>query len=440
VRKAQLITNPNQSPLTNMKEETTMANEVTLSYELNKNYFWVSDESQLAYLLIDIKPNAGHASATAPLNLCLVMDRSASMKGAKIENVKKAIHNIIDRMGSEDYLSLVSFNEESEVLVPVQPVIAKDTLKDIVNELTPRNGTAISTGMKVGMDELKKNLADNRINRMILLTDGQTYGDEDDCYTLACEAADKGILITALGVGDQWYEEVLDTIAEKSYGKSDYIAAPDDIITIFQEEMTSLEKVFAQSAMITLRLSEDVQLRKIYRVIPNISELEIMNISERDVSINLGEINSDQGQSLLAEIIMTPRQSGMFRISQAELVYDVPGENLFQQKVRKDIVAEFSNDETMCKKINPRVMNMAERASAYDLQTRAIEQAASGDISGATRKLRAAATRLLNLNEKDLAETALNEALNLAQKGSMSSTGTKKLRYETRKLTRRLVL
>lgn len=82
---------------------------------------------------------------------------------------------------------------------------------------------------------------------------------------------------------------------------------------------------------------------------------------------------------------------------------------------------------------------MAERASAYDLQTRAIEQAASGDISGATKKLRTAATRLLNMDEKDLAETALSEALNLSQKGSMSSTGTKKLRYETRKLTRRLV-
>ncbi len=84
-------------------------------------------------------------------------------------------------------------------------------------------------------------------------------------------------------------------------------------------------------------------------------------------------------------------------------------------------------------------MNMAERVSAYDLQTRAIEQAASGDVSGATQKLRAAATRLLNLNETELAETALNEALNLSKQGRMSSTGTKKLRYETRKLTRRLV-
>lgn len=416
-----------------------MANEIALNYELNKNCFFVSDESQLAYLLINIKPNLARTAAAAALNLCLVMDRSASMKGSKIENVKQAIHNIIDRMDGEDYLSLVSFNEESEVLVPSQTVTYKATLKEIVNELTPRNGTAISTGIKAGLNELQKNLADNRINRMILLTDGQTYGDEEECYELASEAAQQGILITALGVGEEWYEEVLDTIAEKSHGKSDYIATPNEIIPIFQDEMTNLENIFAQSALLTLRLSADVQLRKIYRVIPGISELEIINISQQDVSINLGEIATNPGQSILAEIIMTPGQSGICRISQAELVYDVPGENLFQQKCRQDIVVEFSNDESLCKKINPRVMNIAERASAYDLQTRALEQAASGDISGATRRLRAAATRLLNLNEKDLAETALNEALNLAQQGSMSATGTKKLRYETRKLTRRLV-
>jgi len=416
-----------------------MANQVTLNYELNKNYFLVTNESQLGYLLLDIKPQvtAGHNSAA--LNLCLVMDRSASMKGSKIENVKQAISNIIDRMHDDDYLAVVSFNETSEVLVPSQLVQDKEQLKAAVNQLTPKNGTAISTGMETGLAELRKNLSENRVNRMILLTDGQTYGDEEQCFALAAEAAENGILITALGVGDEWHEELVDTIAEKSYGRSDYIATPDDIIPIFEEEMSSLEDVFAQSALLTLRLSENVKLRKIYRVLPSISELELIQITANDASINLGELTGEMGQSLLAEIILSPQHPGTFRVAQVELVYDIPAENLLQQKVRTDIVVEFSTDEAQCKTINPRVMNMAERASAYDLQTRAMVQAVAGDISGATKKLQAAATRLLNLNETELAETALAEAANLAQKGSMSSTGTKKLRYETRKLTRRLV-
>ena len=416
-----------------------MANEISLEYELNKDRFQTTPESQLAYLLIDVKPLHGKNNNRAPLNLCLVVDRSASMKGQKIENVKKAIHNIIDQMSERDYFSLVSFNEEAEVMVPSQSIIDRDTLKDLVNQLTPKNGTAISTGMKQGLEELRKNLADNMINRMILLTDGQTYGDEEDCYQFAAEAASEGILITALGVGDEWHEEVLDTIAQKSNGKSDYIATADDIIPIFADEMTSLQSVFAQSAVITLRFSQDVNLRKVCRVLPAISELEYTPIADNCVLINIGEIDDNQGQTFLAEVFLNLRQQGKYRIAQAELVYDIPAKNLFQQKVRKDIVAELSESELLSKKINPRVMNIAERVSAYDLQTRAMKQAASGDIEGATRKLRAAATRLLNLDEKELADTALEEALNLTKQGNMSASGTKKLRYETRKLTRRLV-
>jgi Ca-activated chloride channel family protein len=61
-----------------------------------------------------------------------------------------------------------------------------------------------------------------------------------------------------------------------------------------------------------------------------------------------------------------------------------------------------------------------------------------GDVTGASQKLRAAATRLLEIGEQELAESALEEADNLEKTGQMSSKGTKKLRYETRKLTQRL--
>lgn len=416
-----------------------MANELTLNYELNKDCFLASDQSQMAYILIEAKPTNGQFDRQAPLNLCLVMDRSASMKGAKIENVKKAIYNIIDRMNGNDNLSIVIFNEEEDVLVPNQPVSNKDDLKDLVNQLNHSGGTAISVGMKEGLNEIRKNLSDNKINRMIILTDGQTYGDEEECFQLASEAAEEGILITALGVGDEWHEEVLDTIANKNGGRSDYIATPDDIIPIFEEEMKTLKNIVTKNNILTLRFTENVQPRKVCRVIPYISELDYASFSENEITVNIGELDKDQGQSILAEILLSNKQKGRYRISQAELVYDIPSQSRFQEKIRKDIVAEFSNDEMVCKKVNPKVMNIAEKVSAYDLQTRALTQAADGDISGATQKLRAAATRLLDMGEQDLADAALMEADNLEKRGTMSSSGTKKLRYETRKLTRRLV-
>jgi Ca-activated chloride channel family protein len=79
-------------------------------------------------------------------------------------------------------------------------------------------------------------------------------------------------------------------------------------------------------------------------------------------------------------------------------------------------------------------MNSVEKATTFKLQTRALQASMVGDVANATRNLRAAATRLLNMGEADLAEAAESEAKLLESKGQMSAAGTKKLAFETRKL------
>jgi len=118
--------------------------------------------------------------------------------------------------------------------------------------------------------------------------------------------------------------------------------------------------------------------------------------------------------------------------------YDVPGLGVVGAKVKSDIVLEFTADATRAREYDAEVMNIVEKVTAFKLQTRALEEAKIGNIVGASEKLRAAATRLLEMGEQELAESALQEAENLEKSGQMSSHGTKKLRYETRKLTQRL--
>ena len=119
------------------------------------------------------------------------------------------------------------------------------------------------------------------------------------------------------------------------------------------------------------------------------------------------------------------------------LVYDDPVGGLMRQAVRQDVVVNYVAGPAV-EAHNPRVMNIAERVTAFKLQTRALEDAQRGDIPGATRKLQAAATRLLDMGETDLAQTVQEQAEQLNQQGQVSAETAKAARYKTRKLTQKL--
>jgi Ca-activated chloride channel family protein len=191
--------------------------------------------------------------------------------------------------------------------------------------------------------------------------------------------------------------------------------------------------------MLVLRLASGVSPRAIWRVTPMISRLSAQHLSDRDVQAMLGELSKGEGQSILVELLFPERPAGRYRVAQAEISYDVPSVGLVGEKVKSDIVVDFTTDPAQARQSDPRVMNIVEKVTAHKLQTRALDAAAAGDVVAAGRQLRAAATRLLELGEVDLAKTARQEADRLEKDGQMSASGTKKLRYETRKLTMNIV-
>jgi Ca-activated chloride channel family protein len=166
-----------------------------------------------------------------------------------------------------------------------------------------------------------------------------------------------------------------------------------------------------------------------------ISKLGHRALSERDVQVTLGDMEREQGQSILVELMIQPRQPGTYRLAQAEITYDVMALNRTNEKVQADILLNFTENLAQAEQSTPYVLNIVEKVTAHKLQTRALREAEVGNIEGATQKLRAAATRLLSMGEDDLANTAMEEADRLEQGGQISQEGTKKLRYETRKLT-----
>jgi Ca-activated chloride channel homolog len=417
-----------------------MAGEVQLTVQTNKDTFPATGGQQLTYVLIEAMPTGVVANVQMPLNFSLVLDHSGSMSGVKLDNLKEAAKLAVDQMGPQDWISIVVFDDKVKVVVPGQPVSDVQGLKSQIDGIRAGGGTAISRGMKEGLEELRKGLGPDRVSRMLLLTDGETFGDEDVCRRLAADAGGEGIPIVALGLGEEWNEQLLDDIADAAGGTSDFIpdGQPDVILTTFERQVRAAQATVVQNANLVLRLVGGMMPRAVWRVTPMIAKLGHRALSDRDVQVTMGDMERDQGQSVLVEMLVPPRQPGSYRIAQAEVSYDVPAAGLTGEKAKTDVLLNFTEDPTAAAQENPYVMNIIEKVTAHKLQTRALDEAAVGNIVGATQKLRAAATRLLELGEDDLAQTAMDEAERLEQGEGLSAGGTKKLRYETRKLTQKL--
>jgi Ca-activated chloride channel family protein len=330
------------------------------------------------------------AQLQMPLNLSLVLDKSGSMQGKKMQNLREAAKRVVDRLAPQDTISIVAFSDRKYLIAANQPVTDKDALKKKIGRIRDGGGTAISGGMAQGLAELEKTRGPDRVSRMLLLTDGQTFGDEKACRKLGKQAGDRGIVVNALGLGDDWNEDLLDAIAEGSGGVADFIDSPDKIELVFERAVQSMQDTVVQNAQMVLRLASSVTPRHVWQVLPMISNLGYRPLSDRDVQVTLGELEKGQPRSLLVEMLIGARPAGRYRIAQAEISYDVPGLHLVGQKVKADILLDLTADASLAKQYDPEVMNIVEKVTAFKLQTRALEEAKMGNVAGASQKLRAA--------------------------------------------------
>ncbi len=416
-----------------------MPGEIALHAKLNRTVFQTVPTTQKVYLLVEVTPTATATAAIhAPLNAGFVLDRSGSMAGDKIQYVRDAVKLILRRMQPQDRVALVLFDDRVDLLAPNQPLADPAALQAQVDAIVERGGTTMAKGMHKGLEELRSGQAPTRVSRMILLTDGETYGDEEECRQLARECGQAGIPISAFGLGDEWNADLLDAIAQYSGGQSDHLAAPEQIIAEFQHTLQSMQGTVATNASLTLRLVSGVTPAAAWRIVPQISKLDTRVISDRDVQLNLGDLETGGGQSILIELVVQPKPEGAYRIAQAEVTYDLPGAGLRGERVRADIVLTLAENPARVSRLDPDLMNLIEKVSVFKLQTRALSEAQAGNLGLATQQLRTAATRLLSLGETELAEAAAQEVANLEQQGQLSAAGTKKLQYGTRKLTQRL--
>ena len=415
-----------------------MANELKIRCIMSKDSLPVTGAEQAVYALVDIKAGGGKVFGSMPANFGLVLDRSGSMDGEKMNNLKEAVGYVVDHLNDGDLVSVTIFDDQVETLIPSQSAKNREAIRAALAKVSPRGGTQISDGLKAGLAEVKKGYSPERVNRVLLLTDGQTWDDEDACLRLAEETGKQGVAVTSIGIGEEWNEKLLLQIAEKSLGNSHWIQNPIAILDAFRQEVEGMQSVAASNLKVTARMGQGVKPIRVFSTIPMISDVSKKAVTGLNVVADLGTLDGKKGQAILIEAAAPAQKAGKFRLGQVEITYDVPSQGLKGQSIKTDMFVTFTADASAAAKVNAEVMNLVEKVSAFKLQTRALSEAAAGNIAAATQKLQAAATVLLNLGEDDLAKAAEREILTLKKTGTLSAAGTKKLEYGTRKLTQAL--
>src|ERR1700719_2778631 len=307
-----------------------MADPLSFEALASSDHVLSSAENFILYVLLEAvargKGGAGGGSRL-PLNLGLVIDRSGSMYDERrLEFVIEAVKFLAENVAPEDKVAVVAFADKAQVIVRPDQIHDKGAVRRALEDidlLEIGGRTQMGVGMRAAIDEVKQNLAPTRLNRVLVLTDGQTY-EETACIDLASQNRDQ-MSFSAMGVGVEFNEKLLMRMTQDSHGKYHFIGEPAEIPGIFEDELQGLRAVSVRNGRIEVTLAQGVQVREAFRARREIYALGAPLIGEdRKVTYEIGDLEAGVPGSVLLTLVLPPRNPGPVRIAQSALRYELP--------------------------------------------------------------------------------------------------------------------
>jgi Ca-activated chloride channel homolog len=389
------------------------------------------NEAQMLYLILEMQaPVEARRAPSSPLNVSIVIDRSTSMTGEKMDMVKSTAIQILRNLRPQDILSVVTFSDRAEVIIPAAYHQDRTRPEARIQMIQPSGGTEIFQGLEAGAREVLQSLDPKRLSHIILLTDGQTYGDEQQCLELASRLGEKGVGISAMGIGKEWNDIFLDVLATRTGGSSAYIAEPQDIKKLLLEKFNALALVYAEEVTLTLEEVEDAQLSYAFRLQPDPGL-----ILTDESTLRLGPILQDTSTRVIFEYIIHPTavKSGMVTVLDGTLKtsisstpFPVPA---FRMRLQRPVSTASETDSPPSE-----IVQALSRLMLYRMQEKARNEIEKGNVEAGTRQLQMLAANLMTQGERSLARTIALEVDRIQQEKGMSAEGGKKIKYGTRAL------
>lgn len=386
-----------------------------------------AQEPQHVVLKVSLDAPKAPEHITRPaVNLAIVLDRSGSMSGSKLEKAKEAAVEALRRLGRQDIFSVIIYDHNVETIVPAQTAGNVEWMEGKIRQIRSGGNTALFGGVSQGAAEIRKHMGDNYIHRIILLSDGIANvgpSTPEDLGRLGAALIKEQISMTTVGVGTDYNEDLMTRLSQNSDGNTYFVESSRDLPGIFTAELGDVLSVVAKKVKVTVTCPEGVRPLAIIG-----REGRIIG---KTVEISMNQLYGGQEKYVLVEVEIPGGKSGETReIARARVSY----ENPFTQKEETalgGVSARFSEDTGKVREsTNIEVKREYELNLNAMEQERAIDLSDKGQLPAAVRTLRNSAQKLKNFAEEYDDTTAHEQAAQMEQQAeSLESEGmTKKQR------------
>lgn len=318
-----------------------------------------------------------------PLNVALVLDQSSSMGGEKIERAKEAAILAVSKLSPNDVVSVITYDSTVRVLVPATQAADKNRLYEAIQSIRANGSTALFAGTSKGADEVSRFLSHERVNRVVLLSDGMANVGPDspkELGDLGKALAKKGMSVSTIGLGLGYNEDLMTQLANYSDGNHDFVKNSADLARVFDREFGDAMSVVAQDVNIEIICDKGITP---IRIIGRDGTI----IGNR-VTTRLNQLYSAQENYVILEVnVPASRHDSQRDVAAVNISYNNMATK--QSEKANDLVAvRFSNNSERVKKAIDKVAYEAAVEQVANEQTqRAVDLRDEGKVEQAKEVL-----------------------------------------------------
>lgn len=352
--------------------------DIKLRTELGQSSYF-GEKGQKTYLRIDLEGIRREETERTPVNIAIVIDKSGSMNGNKLAQAKEAAIMAVERLGRDDYVSIITYSSKVDVLMPSTRVTNTTEFRHRIKSIRSNGQTALYAGTKRGIHELEEFLDENRVNRVILLSDGLANvgpSKPSDLEKLGQMAGSKGISITTIGLGLGFNEDLMTKLAYASDGNHAFVKHERDLVDIFNKEFGDVLSVIAQDIEIIIECEVGI---KPIRLLGRRAE-----VRGQTIRVKLNQLYGAQSKHLIIEAELDEAHEEGDR-SFAKVTIDYRS---LQNKSRETLSANTKinftkNKKRAAKAVNKRVMSDVIEQIAIERNEQAVSLRDKGDVKRA---------------------------------------------------------